>query len=360
MQTLDGSPAFQLFHEGKPGGERFKAGSRENELTEFQDHANRVVRVQRTLAERSDKIFRRVFHAKSHGALLGEIRLKPDRPNQVRHGIFADTAPETYTVLARFSSGKGTIKRDLWPDVRGVALKIFGVKGAAATVDLPMTNSPVAFGRDHAEFIAFMESSMSFASQLAFFIGHRTVLARLLRSSLGRTKSVAALRYWTGHAYLLGPDQAMKMNLRPVLEPGARHPVRDAVRLIFDKNYYAHELAARSEQTEIRFVLSVQLQKGADLDATPVENTLIEWEEADSPSLEVADLVFERQRITDARREFVDTLSFDPWNHHPEHRPLGNLARGRLFSYAASREGRRTQTMPDLATFLEGWNARGQ
>jgi hypothetical protein len=32
--------------------------------------------VQRTLAAKCDNISRRVFHAKSHGALLGELRLK--------------------------------------------------------------------------------------------------------------------------------------------------------------------------------------------------------------------------------------------------------------------------------------------
>jgi hypothetical protein len=245
--------------------------------------------VQKTLAENSDKISRRVFHAKSHGSLLGELRLRPNRPNAVRHGLLADGAPETYRVLARFSSGRGTIEPDLRPDVRGLALKIFGEKGAPATVDFPMTNSPVAFGSDHAEFVAFMESSMSLASQAVFFSGHPAVAARLLECALRLTESVAALRYWTGHAYLLGPDQAMKMNLRPVLEPGLGHPLKDAVHLIFDDNYYAHELAARAEQTEIRFVLSVQLQKDLDPDATPVENTLIEWKEEDSPSLAVAD-----------------------------------------------------------------------
>src|SRR5215470_8962106 len=92
---------------------KFDPTNPEQELAEFRDHEKRVKAVQAYLAAKSGGNPRRVFHAKSHGGLLGELRLLPGRADETRHGILANTAPDKYSVLARFSNGKGTIDRDL-------------------------------------------------------------------------------------------------------------------------------------------------------------------------------------------------------------------------------------------------------
>jgi hypothetical protein len=100
-------------------------------------------------------------------------------------------------------------------------------------------------------------------------------------------------------------------------------------------DYLRRDLLHRLAKAPVRFTLSVQLEKSAE--TTPIENTLVEWKEADSPSLPVADLELDRESLE------VDneSLRFTPAHFIAAHRPLGNMARGRLFTYNASQDGRR-------------------
>jgi catalase len=354
-------PNFKLF---KHEMWKFDPNSPDQERAEFMEHFERVKVVQAHIAAINEASARRVFHAKSHGCLLGELRLLPERPNETQFGIFGNSVSEKYPVLARFSNGKGKIDTDLMPDVRGVALKIFAVEaGMERTIDFLMTNSQVAFGKDHAEFVEFMEATKDGPPGLAFVLEHKRVIVSLLKCVF-EPRSIAELTYGSGHAYLLGPDRAMKMQLQPqsddmnFFESAVRH-----FHQIEDPDFLRHELEERVKMKGVRFTLRVQLENERDPTATPIEDALVEWTEESSPSVPVAELVFDpepmmTEAMTQARRDFVDTLSFNPWNFHPAHRPLGNLARGRLFSYEASRRGRNSQpTMDSFAAFRAAWDA---
>jgi hypothetical protein len=103
-------------------------------------------------------------------------------------------------------------------------------------------------------------------------------------------------------------------------------------------DYLRRDLLHRLVAAPLRYTLSGQLEKSAE--ATPIENTLVEWKEADTPSVPVADLVLDREcTAIDS-----ESLRFTPAHFIAAHRPLGNLARGRLFTYAASQEGRGAAT----------------
>ena len=355
--------------------ERFKFGSKAREEAEFADHVARVRAVQDRLArEHFAGVRKRVFHTKMHGCLLGTLTLRPDRPPAVRHGIFADTATR-YNVLARFSNGVGIEQHDLKPDVRGIAMKIFGVREAADTttdarcVDWLLTNSTNPFGRDQEEFVEFMEANAGSALDLAGFLArHPAVFELLLKAAARVIPSLVTERYWSGHPYLLGDEVAMKFNLAPSadVDPSAgiaddhaeagrlnsrvQHAVNETGSIgeriarwlalhvpessPLHSDYLRHDLLHRLAKAPLRFTLSVQLEKSAE--TTPIEDTLVEWKEADSPSLPVADLELSRES-TDVDNE---SLRFTPAHFIAAHRPLGNLARGRLFTYAASQDGR--------------------
>src|SRR4030095_13952933 len=140
-------------------------------------------------------------------------------------GIFADTASR-YDVLARFSNGVGIEQHDLKPDVRGVALKIFGVRETPDTearcVDWLMTNSTNPFGRDQEEFVEFMEANAGSALDLAGHLArHPAVFELLLKAAARVIPSLVTERYWSGHPYLLGDDVAMKFNLAPTADVDA-------------------------------------------------------------------------------------------------------------------------------------------
>jgi catalase len=367
---LDTTPA-ELYR-----NERFKFGSKEREDAEFADHVARVRAVQERIArEHFSGARHRVFHAKMHACLAGKLTLRPDRPASVRRGLFADGGKERYNVLARLSNGVGTEEHDLKPDVRGLALKIFGVTEAGAPASEPrcldwlMTNSTNPFGRDQEEFVLFMEANAGSPADLAAYLArHPEVFALLTKAAARVIPSLAMERYWSGHPYLLGDDIAMKFNVAPVsdADPTVELPddraeagrldslVQRAVQgagAIEERvarwlaqhtpdasplrsDYLRRDLLHRLSAAPLRFTLSVQLEQSPE--STPIENTLVEWREDDAPSVPIADLVLARES-TDVDAE---SLRFTPAHFIAAHRPLGNLARGRLFSYAASQEGR--------------------
>ena len=81
----------------------------------------------------------------------------------------------------------------------------------------------------------------------------------------------------------------------------------------------------------------------------------MEWKEADSPSIPVAELTLDREiDIRDIR-----SLRFTPGHFIPEHRPLGNLGRGRIFTYESSQTGRHADIdEPDENRFFGSWTRR--
>lgn len=350
-------------------------GDKEKELAEFKVHARRVLEAQKALAAKHKSGNpQRVFHTKAHACLAGKLNLLEDRPKITQHGIFGPRGKSAYNVLARFSSGVGFAQHDLIPDVRGIALKIFGVTdGSAAaegqesrTVDFVMTNSTNAFGKDQEEFVQFMDAMVNPGRAgfhlIGFLIRHNDVAKLLLKATFKIIPSLATEQYWSGHPYLLGPHQAMKFNVRPTAvsqveidealrQEASRLPSIASDNLVgqinrwldmrnqlenskVNPNYLSIELRNRLQRGPIKFVFSVQLEK--DPQSTPIENGLVEWKESDSPSIPVAELVLDREIDS----EICRNLRFTPGNCIPDHRPLGNLGRGRVFTYEASQIGR--------------------
>lgn len=370
--------------------EHYKFGNKAEENAEFGDHVKRVLEAQKILAEQhSPDNPQRVFHAKAHACLAGKLTLLGDRPEITRHGIFGPNAPNGYNVLARFSNGVGFDQHDLKPDVRGLALKVFGVSTGSAgaegqgrrTVDLLMTNSTNPFGKDQEEFVRFMEANVNpgflGARLISFLIDHTDVARLLMKATFRIVPSLATERYWSGHPYLLGPRQAMKFNVRPIedgpididddfreeksrfqrgihtvdekLDDQVTHwfemqTLRDSK---VNPNYLSIELRNRLQRGPIRFVFSVQLDK--DPRSTPIEDGLIEWKESDSPSIPVAELVLDREIDIHG----CTNLRFTPGHFISDHRPLGNLGRGRIFTYEASQIGRHAPADdPEERTFF--------
>lgn len=105
-----------------------------------------------------------------------------------------------------------------------------------------------------------------------------------------------------------------------------------------DPNYLRKDLLIRLGRLPIRYTLSVQIVENPA--STPIEDALREWTETDSPSIPVADLELNRES-TNVDNE---SLRFSPAHFISTHRPLGNLARGRLFTYTASQDGRGAST----------------
>ncbi len=85
-------------------------------------------------------------HAKSHGVLTGELRVRPDLPEHLRQGLFAE--PRACPVIVRLSTAPGDLRSDQVPVQRGFAIKVIGVSGDRAiddgfvTQDFLLVNHP--------------------------------------------------------------------------------------------------------------------------------------------------------------------------------------------------------------------------
>jgi catalase len=362
--------------------EHYWGGSKQAELMSFIRGGLRVQQAQEKIAQTTVKIGNdreykagvgRVFHRKSHGCIVGKFNLLTDRPKDPQRrtfvGMFDPKIKSSYDVVMRFSNGIGYAQDDKLPDVRGTAIKVFDVYNSATgrnqTVDFLMTNSPTPFGKDFLEFADFMDLVADAGPTIGgvFFASHPRADLSLLRATglpkidNYKVKSVATIRYWGGHPYLLGPDQAMKFNIIPTekYEPSVRKIKTDGS---FARDYYAesgdylrYDLEQRVRDHPIRFLFAVQLEKNT-ID-TPIEDNLKEWEESVTPSIPVAELVFDQQDIHVKNYEgMCEEMRFTPAHYIPENRPLSNMGRGRLFGYEASQIGRKAEAAEPDSSFV--------
>lgn len=235
---------------------------------------------------------RRDAHPKAHGCVKADVHILKTLPDRLAKGMFIPG--KTYKAWIRFSNGSGDPTRaDIKRDARGMAIKVLGVPGKklledeaeATTQDFIMINHPVFFATDPA-------------------------------------------RYWSMVPYQLGTGagrQAVKYSARAcsgVADPIPKKPghdfLRDALRNTLLNGGACMELL-------------VQPRTSSSMD---VEDSRIEWKEAQAPFYPVATILIPRQ-VFDAPEQnaFCENLSFTPWHALPEHRPLGVTNRLRKVIY---------------------------
>jgi hypothetical protein len=82
---------------------------------------------------------------------------------------------------------------------------------------------------------------------------------------------------------------------------------------------------------DARFDFEVQPRTSPDMS---VEDSMIEWKEADAPFFKLATVTIPQQLFaTPVRDQCGENLSFAPWHALPQHRPLGSINRVRRVIY---------------------------
>jgi hypothetical protein len=286
---------------------------------------------------------RRRVHVKSHGCLHGELHVSEAVPEELRSGLFA--APATYPALVRFSNGRRRAQRDSARDTRGMAIKLFGVKGAkllpeeadALTQDLLLLNFPSFFASDAADFAALSRAFDRDGHPLRYLLPLNPSRWRLAQawSLLRATAPVRTplLRYWSQVPIRCGKVAVQLSALphlpAPPVQGDLAHP--DCLR---------EALIAQLERGPIEYDLCLQLQ--TDPVRMPIENARVPWSEDLSPPRAVARLHLPQQRFaTPTREAYAESLAFTPWHGLSEHRPLGSINRMRRAVYRASAQLRR-------------------
>ncbi|MDP3846089.1 MAG: catalase family protein [Pseudomonas sp.] len=293
---------------------------------------------------RTDTRVLRDAHAKAHGCVKAQVTVASELPSNLRHGVFSQPG-QTWQAWMRLSNGNAYPQFDRVRDARGMALKLLQVPGdkllagAAAEQDLVMFNHPSFFVRDVAEYRQNFAAQADGKKVLAFFpswdprsweIRHLLIALQTLSPA---PETPLATTYNSIAPFKLGPN-ASKYRVIPSPQncPNYALPAQNQDLPNFLRNALYQQLSV--DRVDACFALQVQLQDPAQY--MPIEDTSVEWDEALSPFITVANIRVPAQDF-DSREQnlFCDNLSFNPWQALPEHRPLGGINRLRKSVYEA-------------------------
>ncbi|MGY3438130.1 MULTISPECIES: hypothetical protein [unclassified Marinovum] len=296
-------------------------------------------------------------HGKHHGLVEGVFRVANDLPAPLAQGVFQPGA--AYRCHVRFSNG-GT-RDDTEQDVRGMAIKLYEIagqklmpgKGHVAQQDFILVDSPTYFSATMADYRAFNRHF----TPLLNLRGNGLTPLRLLRAVLGggmllafhrktftaakafvarNAGSPLALTYHSTVPYLLGNGQAVKYTCtgHGRATPTATTP--DGLR-----NALWSELGEHAATFDFGVVIQ------SDPAAHPVENPMVDWEQAGARYVKIAELTLPQQSNTAAKDMLAESLAFSPWMSLPAHRPLGFINRARREIYRAMSGLRHRRTKDD-------------
>jgi len=323
----------------------------DGEAERFEAHAQELLQLQRRNARGGRPS--RALHAKGMPGVEAVFTVHADLPAIARVGLFS--RPGSYRTFVRFSNGSGARQDDRKPDIRGVALKLMGVTGRklipgmedALTQDFLLIRTPATPVRDADEFMALVRASTSPVTGLPRLLRQLgplrlvTLLARAMRS-LAPIDSLATTSFYSALPIRFG-DHAVHYALRP-------HTLREAGDCRGSgPDYLAQDLAVRLRNGPVSY--DFQIQFYTDPVNTPIEDASVEWKESHSPFVTVGHLSLLQQDVASpaARRlsEFIETLSFDPWQALTMFRPLGNMMRARNVAYRVSTQAREAAPEPN-------------
>lgn len=299
----------------------------------------------------------RGVHAKGHGLLRGRLVVRDDLPPELAQGLFGTGG--TYEAVLRISTAPGDILDDAVSAPRGVGLKVFGVEGERLpgaednTQDFLMVNGPV-FGaktpKVFAKNLKLLAATTDKAEGLkkAWSATLRTLEGAIeafggssvLISSLGGAPESHPLgnTYYSQAAFRYG-DHIAKFALVPVSQ-GFTEVTGDIVSTHNRPDALREVVNEIMDEQGGRWEFRVQLC--TDLEAMPVEDPTVRWDEEASPFRTVATFEVGPQPAWEygSSDSIEDKLAFSPWHGLAAHRPLGAINRARKETYDFSADYR--------------------
>jgi hypothetical protein len=143
-------------------------------------------------------------------------------------------------------------------------------------------------------------------------------------------------RYWSQTPYALNARMAVKYSARPILSQTQTPPLESGADFLRDA------LVQQIGKESVTFEFMVQRQ--LDPIRMPIEDSIVEWPESDSPFVRVALIRIPKQDLlSGVDLKVAEDLSFTPWHALPAHRPLGSINRARGTIYEAVSKFRHSQ-----------------
>ncbi len=284
----------------------------------------------------------RALHRKQLSAARGHLEVLSALPDFARQGLFAK--PAKFDLWVRLSNGGLDHAPDRRPDIRGFAIRVFGVQGesalgngAAKSQDFTLINQEVFGFPKSKEFVDFVAAAAEGNAALLKYLLQRYGLlggpARLLKmlKTVGKPFGGFATETLYSAVPMACGAFAVRVRLLPAASNGTATPGASAD--------WGADFAARLARQDLQWDL--QLQPFVSEALTPIEDASVNWP---SPYSTVARLSLPRQDSTGAQAAQllgeVEASVFDPWQALAAHRPLGDVQRARKVVYFESQKGR--------------------
>lgn len=284
----------------------------------------------------------RALHRKQLAAAHGTLEVLDGLPAYARHGLF--TIPRFYDTWVRLSNGALDVAPDKVPDIRGFALRVFGVEGESAlgngpakSQDFTLINQEVFSFPGSDEFVPFVVAASQGPGMMVRYmfkryglLGAPRQLAKVLKVT-GRPFSGFATEPLFGTLPMANGPYAVRVRLLPAVSNGAAaaHASED----------WAADFTSRLARHPLHWDL--QLQFFTSEAETPIEDASVNWS---SPYVTVARLMLPKQDCAAAEgrvlAQQVEASVIDPWQALAAHRPLGDVQRARKIVYFESQKGR--------------------
>jgi hypothetical protein len=273
-------------------------------------------------------IAKRALHGKSLGVVQGSFAVR-ELPEAMRVGIFAQKT--SYSAVVRFSNGALTKAPDLLPNVRGAALKLYGVKGIkvlpgesdSTEQDFLMANDEIFFVKEIQHFAYLTGRDI-----MAILKEAPGTIARVIKATSKFVPSLATTDYFSQVPHMFG-DRACKYALWHAEKAEGKDGKAQhfGPPNIFDGDYLRHDLDKRLHAEAVRYVFCVQLQQAGE----SISDSTKKWT---GPWVPLADLTLPRI-AGELKEPDGEALSFNPARSNAEFQPIGWPARLRRAAYAA-------------------------
>lgn len=241
-----------------------------------------------------------------YGCVQGEFTVLPNIPEELQAGIFK--LPRSYPCWLRFSS---TLNNDKG---KGILIKILAEPGKE--YDFTLLTSPILPLSNLDDVCFVFETYLQTGKILGYFLSSYSRFKMFLKFAWGKFKSqrqrnLLDIVYWGIQAYQLG-DRVCKYRLEPTTHgpnPASNIPIKE-------------NFKDQLRNGEAVFNFMIQLQ--TDSEKMSADDLSVLWDEKDAPYRKVATLTLFKQEFDFPERiEFGNSLLANPWNCHPENKPVG-------------------------------------
>jgi catalase len=277
---------------------------------------------------------KRDAHPKCLGLLKANFKVLDTIPDEFKVGLFQNAI--TYKSWIRISNASGKIQSDQKKDFRGFSIKLLNVKGERFTLEeentqdfllMSIPTMPLGTVKLFRDAVYYSIKWHPLLLALKFlFSGRKDVLKALQKGKKNHT-SPLEINYWSTTPYALG-EKKVKYKIVPASKKKSVLPKK------LTDHYLTKNMSNHLYNENAYFDFYIQ-EFINDL-KTPIEDAGIEWKEADSPFIKVAEIQIPRQ-VFDVKERFenAEHLSFSPANALKIHQPLGGINRARIEIYKA-------------------------